>query len=93
MQQKVGWRDIKAVKIDNTANERHLKKVLDIIDVDAMRKRKFKVALDCCNGAGCDLALAFLKEIGAEVSELYCEPHGNFSRNPEPTKAKSYGNM
>lgn len=84
---KVGWRDIKAVKIDNTANERHLKKVLDIIDVDAMRKRKFKVALDCCNGAGCELALAFLKEIDAEVSELYCEPHGNFSRNPEPTKA------
>ncbi len=84
---KVGWRHIKAVKFDETANDRHLKKVLGLIDVEAMRKRKFKVALDCCNGAGCELALAFLREIGAEVEELYCEPHGNFSRNPEPTAA------
>ena len=83
---KVGWRNIKAVQFDETANKRHLKKVLEIIDVEAMRQRKFKVALDCCNGAGSELALEFLKEIDAEVCELYCEPHGNFSRNPEPIK-------
>ncbi len=83
---KVGWRDIKAVQTDSSANQRHLQKVLGIIDVEAMRRRKFKVALDCCNGAGGELALSFLQEIGAEIHELYCEPHGNFSRNPEPTK-------
>ncbi|MBP5232955.1 MAG: phosphoglucosamine mutase [Planctomycetes bacterium] len=84
---RVGWRDIKAVQFDNDANARHLRKVLDIVDVKALRKRKFRVALDCANGAGGALALAFLKEIDAKVSCLYCEPHGNFSRNPEPTAA------
>lgn len=82
---RVAWQDLREVKIDTGGNAVHLKKVLDIIDVKKMRKRKFHVGLDCCNGAGCELALAFLKEIGATVEPLYCEPHGNFSRNPEPT--------
>ncbi len=82
---RVEWQDIKAVRLDPTANDRHLHKVLDIIDVKAMRKRKFNVALDCVNGAGCDLATQFLREINATPHLLYCEPTGQFSRNPEPT--------
>lgn len=82
---RVDWQHIKAVKTDSTANERHLKKVLELVDLRKMRKRKFRVALDCCNGAGCDLAMSFLKAINATTEPLYCEPHGNFSRNPEPT--------
>ncbi|MDR0867839.1 MAG: phosphoglucosamine mutase [Planctomycetota bacterium] len=84
---KVGWRDIRAVQIADGAVQRHLARVLKIVDVPAMRRRKFKVALDCCNGAGCELALLFLREIGATVEPLFCEPHGNFSRPPEPTAA------
>lgn len=83
----VEWQHIQAVSLDTTAVKRHLKKVLRLVDVKKMRKRKFKVALDCCNGAGAELALAFLKEVGAKVEQLYCEPHGNFSRNPEPSVA------
>lgn len=81
----VEWQHIKAVRTDNTANERHLKRVLELVDLRKMRKRKFRIALDCCNGAGCELATSFLKAIGATADYLYCEPHGNFSRNPEPT--------
>lgn len=82
---KVGWRAIRAVQNDSQANARHLRKVLDIVDIKALRKRKFRVALDCCNGAGGALATEFLHTIGAQTAFLYCEPHGNFSRNPEPT--------
>lgn len=79
--------EIHPVESDSSANERHLRKVLDLVDVKALRRRGFHVALDCCNGAGATLALMFLHAIGASVEELYCEPHGLFSRNPEPTAA------
>lgn len=82
---RVEWQDIKAVRLDPTANDRHLHKVLDLIDVKAMRKRKFHVALDCVNGAGCELAKQFLREINATAELLYCEPTGQFMRNPEPS--------
>ncbi len=80
----VTYDKLHAVEIDTSAAQRHLQKVLDIVDVKALRKRKYHVALDCCNGAGCDLALAFLREIGACVEPLYCVPDGNFPRDPEP---------
>ncbi len=82
---KVTYDKLHAVEMDNTAVERHLKKVLDLIDKRAMRRRKYHVALDCCNGAGSDLALQFLHAIGARVEVIDCNMNGDFTRNPEPT--------
>jgi phosphomannomutase len=82
---KVTYDKLHAVELDSTANERHLEKVVSLIDLKAMRRKKFHIALDCCNGAGVDLAMMFLHRINARVEPLHCVPDGNFAHNPEPT--------
>ena len=57
---------------------------LGIIYLDEIRKRKFKVVLDCVNGAGAYVLPEFLKEFGCEVIESNCEKTGIFPRTPEP---------
>jgi len=57
---------------------------LGIIYVDEIRKRRFKVLLDCVNGAGAYVLPEFLKEFGCEVIEMNCEKTGIFPRAPEP---------
>lgn len=83
----VSYDRLGAVTTDDTAVQVHLQKVLELIDVKAIKRKRYRVALDCCNGAGSELALAFLKAVGAMTTPIYCVPDGNFPRNPEPTAA------
>ena len=65
----------------------HIQDVLDLelVDVDAIKKANFKVAIDCVNSVGGLVIPQLLKALGVkEVLEIHCEPHGNFSHNPEP---------
>jgi phosphomannomutase len=67
--------------------EAHIQDVLDLdlVDVEAIRKANFKVAIDCVNSVGGLVIPQLLKALGVkEVVEVHCEPHGNFSHNPEP---------
>ena len=73
------------VTFDNMADDRHLAKVLAIIDKEAIAARKFKVALDSVNGAGGRVTKKLLAELGCEVSAVNDEPTGQFTHNPEPT--------
>ncbi len=82
---KVTYDKLHAVQFDETASERHLKKVVEIVDVRALRRRKFRVALDCCNGAGVEVARNFLNKINAKTIEIHCTPNGLFPYDPEPT--------
>jgi phosphomannomutase len=53
----------------------HLEAVLKLpgIDIDAIRERKFKVLLDCVNGAGSYIMPELLEKFGCEVIKLNCE--------------------
>lgn len=64
----------------------HINKTLSFkyLDLPALRKRKFRVLLDCVNGAGAYSMPALLSELGCEVIELNCEKSGIFPRPPEP---------
>jgi len=66
--------------------QNHIDAILDlgIIYLDEIRKRKFKVVLDCVNGAGAYVLPEFLKEFGCQVVEMNCEKTGIFPRLPEP---------
>jgi phosphomannomutase len=67
--------------------QRHIDQVrtLDLVDVDAIKKAGFKVAIDCVNSVGGIALPPLLKALGVEdVIELYCEPNGQFPHNPEP---------
>ncbi len=72
---------------DNSYTQKHIDHVLalDLVDVDAIRKANFKVAIDCVNSVGGVVLPALLKALGVEtVYELYCKPDGQFPHNPEP---------
>ena len=67
-------------------NQKHIEQVLalELVDVEAVRKRKFKVVVDAVNSVGGVVIPQLLKELGCEVVELNCEPTGDFAHNPEP---------
>ena len=67
-------------------NPKHIEQVLalPLVDVEAVRKRKFKVVVDAVNSIGGIVIPALLRELGCEVVELNCEPTGEFAHNPEP---------
>ena len=67
-------------------NQKHIEQVLalELVDVEAVRKRKFKVVVDAVNSVGGVVIPQLLKELGCEVVELNCEPTGEFAHNPEP---------
>ena len=67
--------------------EYHINKVLELplVDVDAIRKKNFKVSVDCVNSVGGIVIPKLLQALGvADIIELYCEPNGLFPHNPEP---------
>lgn len=57
---------------------------MSLIDINAIKKRKFKVVADCVNGAGVYIIPQLLKELGCDVIEMNCEKTGIFPRLPEP---------
>ncbi|MEE0951824.1 MAG: phosphoglucosamine mutase [Paludibacteraceae bacterium] len=65
----------------------HINEVLQLplVDVEAIKKRNFTVAIDCVNSVGGLAIPAMLKALGVtNIIELYCEPNGQFPHNPEP---------
>ena len=60
---------------------------LDLVDVEAIKKANFSVAIDCVNSVGGIIIPKLLKTLGVEkVTCLNCEPTGDFKHNPEPLK-------
>lgn len=80
------WEKLGTVIFDDQAIERHIEKVLNIsfLDVEAIRKRKFKVAIDTVNGAGGRIIPQLLEALGCEVIAINQEPNGRFAHTPEP---------
>ena len=67
--------------------DKHIEKILalKLVDVNAIKARKLKVAIDCVNSTGGIAIPKLLKALGVEeVIELYTEPTGQFPHNPEP---------
>jgi phosphomannomutase len=58
---------------------------LSMVDVEAISKRNFTIAVDAVNSTGGIAVPALLKKLGVQnVIEIYCEPTGKFPHNPEP---------
>ena len=75
--------------------QKHIDKVLSLklVDVDAIKKAKFKVAIDCVNSVGGIILPRLFDALGVEtLTQLYCEPTGNFCHNPEPLE-KNLGDI
>ena len=83
------WDGLGVVTRDGGAVERHVARILElpVLDVDAIRARRIRVALDCVNGAGGVIMPALLDRLGCRVHAIGSEPDGRFPRDPEPTAA------
>lgn len=80
------WNELGTLTYNYNAIETHIEAVLNLkyINVEEIRKRRFKVLVDCVNGAGVYAIPQLLKLFGCEVIELNCEKNGIFPRLPEP---------
>ncbi len=88
------WDRLGLVETDEQAVERHLAGILALpyLDVDAIRRRRFRVALDCVHGAGATIMPALLERLGCEVTAIGLETDGLFPRPPEPV-AENLGEL
>jgi phosphomannomutase len=89
-----GWDGIGRRETDEGAARRHIDAVLALpyLDVVALRRRRFRVALDCIRGAGAVTLPQLLDELGCEVHAINVEPDGRFPRAPEPV-AQNLGEL
>ncbi len=77
---------IGGVEADSDAISRHLAAVLALrgVDVRAIRRRRFRVALDTVRGAGGALMPELLERLGCRVAAINLDTDGLFPRPPEP---------
>lgn len=72
---------------DNSYIQKHIDAILaiDLVDVEAIKAKKFKVVVDAVNSTGGIAIPMLLKALGVnDIIELYCTPDGKFPHNPEP---------
>ena len=72
---------------NDTYIDKHIEKILalKLVDIKAIKAKKFKIAIDCVNSTGGIAIPKLLKALGVEeVIELYTDPTGQFPHNPEP---------
>ena len=82
-------------RMDLSYNQKHIDAVLalPLVDVEAIRKAHFKVAIDTVNSVGGVILPELLKQLGVEqVTGLYTDPTGDFQHNPEPLE-KNLGDI
>ncbi|MBL4885887.1 MAG: phosphoglucosamine mutase [Planctomycetaceae bacterium] len=80
----VGWDQIGRVEQLAEPAQPHFERVLKLVDVEAIRARKFKVILDCNHGSGGVATPTLLEKLGCEVIVLGGQPDGQFEHTPEP---------
>lgn len=79
--------DLGKVYTNNTYNRKHIDDVLalPLVDVEAIRKADFTVAIDAVNSVGGVVIPQLLRALGVKkVIEINCDPTGKFAHTPEP---------
>jgi phosphomannomutase len=89
-EQKFEYADINSLGTYSASNQyiqKHIDEILKLplVDVKAIREKKFKVVVDAVNSSGGIAVPMLLKALGVDkIIELNCEPTGHFAHNPEP---------
>jgi phosphomannomutase len=66
----------------------HFEAIRKYVDTEAIRARRFKVAVDAVNGVGALYSAMLLQGVlGCEVVQIHDTPSGEFERDPEPLPA------
>ena len=80
---------------DDTMNQQHIQSVLDLrlVDVEAIKARKFRVCADTINSVGGIILPDLFKALGVDFEILNGECTGQFAHNPEPLEKNLQGIM
>ena len=80
------WDRLGTVSADKDAAREHIERILALpfLDVEGIRKRGFRVGLDCVRGAGGVFMPVLLELLGCKLATINMEPDGRFPRPPEP---------
>ncbi|MBP3252613.1 MAG: phosphoglucosamine mutase [Prevotella sp.] len=83
------------VVVDDTMNRRHVASVLDLrlVDVEAIRRRHFRVCADTINSVGGIILPELFQALGVDFEILNGECTGQFAHNPEPLEKNLGGIM
>ena len=78
-----------SIQKDDSHLRLHIEEILKIpyVDVEAIRARNFRIAIDAVNSTGGIAVPMLLEALGVKtenIRKFYCEPDGNFPHNPEP---------
>lgn len=79
--------DMGTVTYNNDYNQIHIDDVLKLklVDVEAIKKANFTVAIDCVNSVGGLILPDLLRKLGVNnIVELNCDATGHFAHTPEP---------
>ncbi len=75
---KTEYKDYTDIHIDQVLN-------LELVNVQKIKEAKLKVAVDAVNSVGGIIVPRLLKALGVEeITEINCDPTGNFAHIPEP---------
>jgi phosphomannomutase len=89
-EQNFEYADVNSLGKYDTNNQyiqKHIDEILKLplVDVKAIKEKKFKIVVDAVNSTGGIAVPMLLKALGVhQVIELNCEPTGHFAHNPEP---------
>ncbi|HEX9187157.1 MAG TPA: phosphoglucosamine mutase [Vicinamibacteria bacterium] len=81
------WDRLKPVDAAPGVEERYLESLASGLDVERIRERRFRVAVDFANGACGAVASRFLESLGCTLLPVNDEPTGEFAHPPAPTAA------
>jgi phosphomannomutase len=81
------WNALGGSRVIDDPDAGHLARVLQTVDVTAIRDRRFRVVLDACHGAGGRMATRLLRALGCEPIVLGAIADGFYEHTPEPTSA------
>ncbi len=75
------------------ANSEYVRRILDNVNVEKIKNRKFKVAIDCANGASSLTSPYLLEELGVKVVSLNCQPDGRFPGHESEPKPENLNDL
>src|SRR4030067_745590 len=80
------WDKIGKMSKDSFQIEKHINKILNLslVNQEKIREKRFKVVIDCVNGAGSFASQVLLEKLGCEVIKINCQNTGTFPHPPEP---------
>lgn len=89
---RVGGAEMREVIEESGATDLHIQTIIDGLGRLPTPKKKLRVVIDACNGAGSLAGPKLLEALGAEVFTINVTPEGSFPRPAEPL-AENLGDL